>query len=192
MKELTNILLSIIIIAIVFNNIYKNFNLTSVKSLVDGRMYSVRKLSNKQEASDKLAELSNNLTKLVDYVYKNYKDREGVVQLKTNFNSRNISENTPDAPYTAYSVNKGEELAICLRNKKDETFIESNLVIFVSIHELAHVMTDEVGHTPKFWDNMRFLLEQAVKLNIYIPEDYKKNPKNYCGLDINSTPYKFN
>ena len=56
---------------------------------------------------------------------------------------------------------------------------------------MAHVMTDEVGHTPKFWDNMKYLLEQAHELGFYTPEDYSKNPQMYCGQEINSTPYKF-
>ena len=118
-------------------------------------------------------------------------DREGIQQLKRNFNSRNIIENTPGGKYTAYSVNKGEQLALCLRDAKDDTFIELNLIIFVAIHEIAHVMTDEVGHTKKFWNNMRYLLEEGEKIGIYTPEDYSKNPKMYCGLEINSTPYKF-
>jgi len=161
-------------------------------SRIDGRTYTVRKLDDKQDAADKLAKISDNLTRLVQHTYAKYKDRDGVQQLKDNFNSHNISENTPGGQYTAYSVNKGEELSICLRNVKDDTFISNNLIIFVSIHELAHVMTDEVGHTPKFWDNMKFLLENGEQIGIYVPEDYSKNPQNYCGQEINSTPYKFN
>ena len=70
----------------------------------------------------------------------------------------------------------------------NDEFIETNLIIFVAIHELAHVMTDDVGHTPKFWNNMKFLLEQGITLGIYREEDYSQNPKMYCGMEINSTP----
>ena len=62
-----------------------------------------------------------------------------------------------------------------------------NIIIFVAIHELAHIMTDEIGHTKKFWDNMKFLLEKGIILNMYIPVNYKGNPEDYCGLVINST-----
>tara|TARA_B100001057_G_C22857615_1_gene953278 strand:- start:1836 stop:2411 length:576 start_codon:yes stop_codon:yes gene_type:complete len=191
MKELTSVLLAVVVMAILFNYFYKNMYLTKVKSNVDQRTYIVRKLPDKQEAADKLAHLSQKLTNLVNNVFTKDKQKEGVEQLKNKFNSRNITENTPGGKYTAYSVNKGEELAICLRNVKDDTFIDDNLVIFVSIHELAHVMTDEIGHTPKFWDNMRYLLEHAHQTGIYFPEDYSKHPKMYCGQEINSTPYKF-
>ena len=33
--------------------------------------------------------------------------------------------------------------------------------MFVAIHELAHIMTESVGHEPEFWDNMGFLLEKS-------------------------------
>jgi len=191
-KELSSILIGVVLLGILFNSLYKNFNLTSIKSTIDGRTYSVRKLPDKLDAANKLAHISEELTRLVEHVYSTDKEKKGVKQLKTNFNSRNIIENTPGGQYTAYSVNKGEQLAICLRNAKDDTFINDNLIFFVSIHEMAHVMTDEVGHTPLFWDNMKYLLEQSEELGFYIPEDYSKNPQMYCGQEINSTPYKFN
>ena len=191
MKELTNVLLGVVVLAITFNYFYKNMYLTKVQSNVDQRIYVVRKLPDKQAAADKLARISEKLTTLVNHVYTNDKQKEGIQQLKDQFNSRNITENIPGGKYTAYSVNKGEELAICLRNVPDESFIEDNLIMFVSIHELAHVMTNEIGHTPKFWDNMKYLLENANQLGMYMPEDYSKHPRMYCGQEINSTPYKF-
>ena len=52
-------------------------------------------------------------------------------------------------------------------------------------------MTDEVGHTPLFWDNMKFLLEEGEKEGIYKPINYEKEPSQYCGMEINTTPYDF-
>jgi len=190
MEELTNLLLGVIIVGYVFNYIYKNMNMDSVKSTIDNREYKVRKLDDRQKAADKLATISKRLHDLVEHVYKNYKTREGVNQLKTNFKSNNIIENTPGGKYTAYSVNKGEQLALCLRDINTNEFIDLNLIIFVSIHELSHVMTDEIGHTPKFWDNMKFLLKEASNIGIYTIENYDINPKMYCGMEINSTPLK--
>jgi len=192
MEQLTNLLLAVVIIGYVFHFVYKKMNMNKVVSKIDNRSYEVRKLPDSQDAADKLAVISQKLTSLVEQVTRYDLDREGVRQLKRNFNSRNIIENTPGGKYTAYSVNKGEQLALCLRDGQDDTFIELNLIIFVAIHEIAHVMTDEVGHTDKFWSNMKYLLEQGEKAGIYTPEDYSKNHKKYCGMDINSTPYKFN
>ena len=192
MEQLTNLLLVVVVIGYLFHYVYKKMNKESVVSKIDNRTYEVRKLPDSQDAADKLAIISQKLTDLVDHVYKHDRDRDGVHQLKEKFNSRNITENAPGGRYTAYSVNKGEELSICLRNATDNKFINNNLIIFVSIHELAHVMTDEVGHTEKFWDNMKYLLEQGQQIGVYTPEDYDKNPQMYCGQEINSTPYKFN
>ena len=72
-----------------------------------------------------------------------------------------------------------------------EKFIDDNTILFVVIHELTHVMTEEVGHTPLFWSNMKYLLEEGKKAGIYSPVDYRKNPTDYCGMEINTTPYEF-
>ena len=50
-------------------------------------------------------------------------------------------------------------------------------------------MTVSIGHTEEFWQNFKFLLENAIDENIYHPVDYKKNPQPYCGMDITDNPY---
>ena len=195
MKELTILLIAVIVFGIFFNKIKQNLNLTSVESTVDGREYTVRKLPDKLDAANKLAEINKSLTKLVKFVYEDKnKDTDkvkGILQLYTKFDPNNLTENTPGGKYTAYSVNKGEQLALCLRNVPDNTFIDNNTIYFVAIHELAHIMTDEIGHTPKFWSNMKYLLHKAHGIGVYNPVDYKKKPVDYCGQEINSTPYGF-
>ena len=195
MKELTILLIAVIVFGIFFNKIKQNLNLTSVESTVDGREYTVRKLPDKLDAANKLAEINKSLTKLVKFVYEDKnKDTDkvkGILQLYTKFDPNNLTENTPGGKYTAYSVNKGEQLSLCLRNVKDNTFIDNNTIYFVAIHELAHIMTDEIGHTPKFWSNMKYLLHKAHEIGVYNPVDYKKKPVDYCGQEINSTPYGF-
>ena len=61
--------------------------------------------------------------------------------------------------------------------------------MYVAIHEIAHIATKSVGHTDEFWKNFKFLLQEAKEIGIYEPEDYKKNPKNYCGMKITDNPY---
>ncbi len=186
MKELTILLFVLLCVFIYINFIRKSLHLDLIESTINGRKYYVRKLPDKQEAADKLAELSNELLQLVNHVEN--KEREGVKRLAENFNSDSITENIPGSMYVAYSVNKGDELSICIRDKETEEFIDKNTINFVAIHELSHMMTDETGHTPKFWDNMKYLLEQASEIGIYTPVDYSQNPINYCGQEINSTP----
>jgi predicted metal-dependent hydrolase len=59
----------------------------------------------------------------------------------------------------------------------------------VALHELSHIMTTSIGHKQEFWQNFKFVLENAKEANIYQPIDYKKNPKEYCGMTINDNPY---
>ncbi len=188
MREFLLFFLSIFVIFNVVNGIYKkNQEITQVKSTVDGRKYIVRKLPDAQAAADKLANINKKIISLVDSLEED--DRKGIKRLKKRYNPDQLSETGLGAKYTSYSVNKGEKISICVR-QPDNSFINDNIIIFVFIHELSHVMTEEVGHTPKFWDNMAYLLEQGEKIGIYVPEDYSENPVDYCGMEINSTPYK--
>ena len=71
---------------------------------------------------------------------------------------------------------------------KREKLIELNTIFFVVLHELAHIMTQSVGHTDEFWKNFKFILKNAVKLNIYKEIDYSKYPKKYCGIEVTDSP----
>ena len=157
----------------------------------NGNEYLVRNLPDKNEAAKKLGSISDSLQNLVNGLNEN-DDKKGeyIKQLKESFNPEYITENIPGSVYVAYSVNKGEELSLCIREKDTEKFIDDNTIIFVAIHELSHIMTPETGHTPLFWDNMKYLLEKASSQGIYMPVDYSQSPVEYCGMDINSTPMK--
>ena len=50
-------------------------------------------------------------------------------------------------------------------------------------------MSSSVGHTDEFWENFKFLLDNAVEQKIYTPVDYKNDPQPYCGMDITDNPY---
>ena len=67
--------------------------------------------------------------------------------------------------------------------------IDENTLTFVAIHELAHVMSKSIGHKTEFWENFKFLLKDAVKMGLYKAVDYKKKPKEYCGMTITDNPY---
>ena len=95
----------------------------------------------------------------------------------------------PTSEYTAYSENKGEKLAFCVNTtKKGNKLIDENTLTFVAIHELAHTMTESIGHKEEFWKNFKFLLENAVRSHVYTPVDYSKHPISYCGMMINESP----
>jgi len=189
MKDLTLFLLCILAIFTYILYGRKYLYLSRVKSEIDENYYFVRNLHNKQEASNKLSELGIKLGELVDKCNADSEERKRKIEkLKKSFNRNSITENIPGSLYAAYSVNKGEELSICIRDKKTEEFIDNNTLMFVCIHELSHIMSDDIGHTTEFWDNMKYLLLEAEKVGLYQPVDYSSYPKEYCGELIDSTP----
>jgi len=184
----------IILILVIIYRIYINsdtFQLKCIVSDVNGKKYCVREREKIEEAADRLAEVNERLIKLVDYCIKTYPSDERCKRLVAKFNSNKIVEILPTSEYTAYSENKGEKLAFCLDVKKKETsnLIDLNTLTYVALHELAHICTVSIGHTPEFWDNYKFLLINAEKISVYKPVDYKKNPQEYCGKKITDNPY---
>jgi hypothetical protein len=86
-------------------------------------------------------------------------------------------------------VNKGEKIVFCLRARDQTQKLEDiNMLMFVAIHELAHICTTSVGHTDEFWTNMRFLFEEAINIGVYSKQDFKSHPVKYCGMDVTSSP----
>jgi len=117
--------------------------------------------------------------------------KEDIDRLIGNFNSDAFSETTPDSKYTSYSVNKGEKIVFCIRDKKEgEILVKENIMTFVSIHEMAHLMTKSIGHDPDFWSNMRLLLKISIDNGLYKNIDFNSTPKDYCGVKITDTPLK--
>jgi hypothetical protein len=170
--------------------ISENLHLKCVISTVDGNKYCVRDRTKIKEAVNLLAEVVNKMKRLVDYVYKKYPDDPDVIKLKNNFNPNKITETLPTSELTAYSENKGERMAFCLnKTKNTDTLIDLNTLTFVAIHELSHTMTTSIGHKQEFWKNFKFLLENAVKIGIYKPVDYKKDNQSYCGMTITDNPF---
>jgi hypothetical protein len=157
---------------------------------VDGNTYCVRERSKLELAADLLAEATNNMKKLVKYVGANNASNPAVKRLVENFNPDKISETLPTSEHTAYSENKGEKMAFCLNEDKQGTrLIDLSTLTFVAIHELAHLMTESIGHKDEFWDNFKFLLNSAKKSGIYEPVDYSKSPVQYCGTRIDENPF---
>jgi hypothetical protein len=185
------VILFIILVALKIYTDRDEFNLTCIVSTVDGKKYCVRERTQIQNASNLLARTSEKLAYLVENVGQRYPDRDNVKQLVQNFNPTTIKETLPTSEYTAYSENKGEKLAFCLNKKKNnnDNLIDSNTLMFVAVHEIAHIMTTSIGHTEEFWNNFKFLLENAVELKLYTPVDYKKEPEGYCGMNITDNPY---
>lgn len=167
--------------------------LNCITSNVDGNKYCVRERLKQEMAADLLAGVTKKMKILVAYMQKTYPTYENVQRLIKNFNPQTIMETKVDSVHTAYSENKGEKIAFCLNTTKTgDTLIDKNTLTFVSIHELAHTMSESIGHKEEFWKNFKFLLENAVRIHVYNAVDYSKNPVSYCGMTIDESPlYKY-
>ena len=188
MDELLIFFIIVLTVFLIIGKVKQSKEVDVKVSQIDGRKYIVRKLEDSQQAADKLADINKKILELNESLKE--EEREGVGDLKSKYNPDALSETGEDAEYTSYSVNKGEKISICIRSK-DNSFADMNTTMFVVIHELAHIMTHEIGHTKLFWDNMKFLLEKGEKIGVYRPVNYKETSVMYCGMEINTTPYEF-
>lgn len=192
MDTTIGIFLAIIIFFIVYFIVY-NFqsDLVYVKSFVDNQSYLVRELPDKQKAADLLASLKNKLVDLVEKLDNQYPKNKKVQMLVQRYRPDELSEVPDKSNYTSYSVNKGEKIIFCIRSRDEkEKLVSLNTILFVALHEIAHVMTISVGHTEEFWENFRFLLAHAIHWKMYKPVNFRAKPQPYCGTFITDTPLK--
>lgn len=140
-----------------------------VKSTLDGQYYSVRNSSDKQLRADLLANIKYKFSILITNLNSDstLKNDTAVQRLINNWNSgisiKEIGNMENDA---AYVINK-KYMSFCLQKSNKVTLPEINLITYVAIHELAHVMSLEIGHGSEFIQNFEFLLNYAKKINYY-------------------------
>jgi hypothetical protein len=159
----------------------------------DGHVYDMQNLPGKEQAVQLMSKIRHNLLKLHEY----YKNDEAlaadppVARFLDRFRSDVFVENDMQSSDTSYSENKGEKIVVCLRDKKQAPhypLIDENTIMFVILHEMAHLMTETIGHTPEFWNNFKRILQDGVKIGLYRPVNYAQQPTPYCGMTITDTP----
>jgi hypothetical protein len=170
--------------------IFNNYSL--IKSKIDGNKYYVQKkesLTDMSETSDHIAKIVNRVKSLIEHLKKTYPDDPRTKILDKNFDPTSVLEAPIVKGQTSYSINKGEKIMLCLRTRdEDEELIELNTMMFVTLHEIAHVCTVSVGHTEEFWENFKWVLEEAINIGIYSKQEFSKNPVKYCGMTITNSP----
>ena len=98
--------------------------LTIVEASNTGMKVQVYNGKNKLQSADLLSEIIQRMFKLRNYLIENkdkYPDhKEYIILLEKNLNEdrTQIYENDPNSDLTSFSVNKGEEVAFCLKSKK--------------------------------------------------------------------------
>ena len=72
-------------------------------------------------------------------------------------------------------------ITLCLRDPQSGSVYDMNTLMYVSLHELAHIITKEYDeHGPEYKKNFKMLLDHAQKLGIFDPT--KGIEHNYCGI----------
>jgi len=188
-----NTIIFSLIIIFIYIFLFLNRNNVIYVETNTGTKYLVNNDSMKETAANLLSNIVENMFKLKNYLYKNkenYPDyKMYIIQLNENLNETKtiIYETEPNSDLTSYSVNKGEELAFCLKSKKTGKIHELNLLIYVALHEMAHIACPETGHGDLFKYIFKFLTERAIELNIYKKIDYSTQPIEYCGMVLSSS-----
>lgn len=141
-----------------------------------------------------LKKLSRITTHLYDICASNpkYSSHKGIARLLKKFACpdgvcRIEEQREKYSHHAAYSIDKGRMIGVCMKYKGE--YVDDNTMVFVYLHELAHVMSEQYSHDEEFWSNFAYLLEIAVTHNLYKYEEFHVNNVNFCGENINFTPY---
>ena len=192
MNMKTNLLITIIIILIIViflilfmldisvNFYYKNEKFTLKPDTYD----------NQVKKADLLIDLKYKINKLIEHLrLNNIPDREGAERLYNRFKNTNLRETSLLESSAGYTINKGHELRLCI-NKVNGSY-QPDIVMFIMLHELAHILSITYGHNEEFRGNMDLIVKEAVKIGIYSGQDYTQKPVNYCGVVIRNSPCSF-
>ena len=181
------LLLILIVIIIKGNELFIQYKVASSNN----KKYGYQEVfQNTDEAIEIMAKLHSNMLKFVKDLKNKYPDDDRVKRLYNGFNRVEIEESPDEKDTTSYTINKGDLMALCLRKQQDgRPFHDENTLLFVIIHEMAHIASISEGHNQEFIDNFRFLLQEATQLGYYSPVNYRNSPITYCGLKVTNNPY---
>jgi hypothetical protein len=168
-------------------NYYANIGLMKVRSKIDEKEYTVQIKDDSLEAANLIAKIREKLVVLMEHLEKSFSlNDERVRLLKKNFKPDRLKEGVDTPGYTSYSINKGEQIVLCLRS--NDKLVDLNTMLFVVLHEFAHLSTESIGHTEEFWDNFKWILEESINIGIYTKQEFKVKNVEYCGMTITSSP----
>ncbi|MCK9607497.1 MAG: hypothetical protein M0R33_13740 [Methylomonas sp.] len=175
---------------------------------IEGQVVNVvAAFENSQLAAKTLAELNKRTMDFLVYLRGKYQisgdekiggsesQRELIVaEVLRRYNPDAIYEGRPNnGSETSFTLDKGKKIVLCLRSaQKPADFEDMNTLVFVVLHEISHMGDPRMwGHPTRFWQIFKFMLQEAVALGIYVPEDYSVHPRLYCGMNLKNNPLFF-
>lgn len=175
----------------------------SVRHLVEirlpnrGESYVVsNKYGNEVESALLMSQVNDDVISVLKYMKEKYVTRgEGTALHKEitqnmlrNYNPEVIVENVPGGGDTSYTINKGQRMYICIRDKTG-ALLDKHTIVFVVLHEISHIgHYYGWGHGQSYWEVFKFVLKNAAESGIHKPLDYTYNPRKYCGISITYNP----
>lgn len=156
-------------------------------------------------AATLLALLDRRGALLLDRIHRTYIDTPrrwtpagaAAARLGSRYDPNTLAENAPGVDGTAFTVNKGDLIAMCLREAGPgkpllatrDGYAPADILTFVYFHELAHVAADEYGHGPEFWATFKWILQQAQAEGISGASlNFAARPTVYCGSPVDHNP----
>jgi hypothetical protein len=123
-----------------------------------------------------LQEICKDLT----YLFKNQKSNNGkfIGSLKPLNNIDKILDNLLIVEdKESFTINK-KVIHLCTKEPKSGNYYDKNTLMYVVLHELSHVLCNEIGHTENFYIINKALLDYTIKHGFY--DDSKPFINNYC------------
>ena len=203
-KNIVKIFTVLVILFLFYKFIYDGT--VSIKSSLDNNIYKVRNGSNKQLRADYLAFMNAKLNTIVSSLKNHtvYINDQAVQRLIKKWESGvSIKETGFLESDAAYVINK-KYMSFCLQdspffgNLKTTSLEDTNLITYVGIHELSHIMSISTDHGEEFIKNFNFLLNYAKGLmfinpftntteSLYIPLNSLKTADNFCGVKLENS-----
>jgi predicted metal-dependent hydrolase len=199
MKFYIIICVIVLIFVILYTTSFKEE--VTVVSENDKNTYVIRRGSKTREylaeSANILAEINKRVELLIKHLYQKYSNDHVrsyyIRELKKRYKPSILSEAAIDNKYTTYTVDKSE-MHICLRTRDSyEKTYDIDLLMYVVLHELAHLCNFDrfgnpiIGHGKEFIEIFKLLVSEAMLIGVYTYTNYKTNPKEYCGIVLNSS-----
>jgi predicted metal-dependent hydrolase len=153
-----------------------------------GREYYVEDMDGDKEvaSAELLSKINENCRKLIDNLIKKYPKDKRVKILSKKYQWHDLREDN-----SSFTINKGYKIHLKLKNENN-LYYDINTLMFVVLHELSHIITTKYDltskHSKEFWNNNVWLMNEASKMGIYHPINYKIYPIKYGGGYINYNP----
>jgi hypothetical protein len=195
------ILLILALSLVVYFVVFVSSEIIYVRSDVDNNVYLIRRglLKSEQylkDSANTLGEINVRILRLIDHIdfkYKTDNDKNYFIEmLKYNYKPTILSEAAVDKRYTTYTIDK-QDMHVCLRTRdQQEKLYDVNLLMYVVLHELAHLCNYDrqknpiQGHGKEFKEIFKFLVREAIDIGIYEYTNYFETPVEYCNIVISS------